>query len=343
LAAATATITSSTALAAMPLGGRTLREGMRGSDVRALQNDLTNAGFNVAASGVFGPVTLRRVTSFEHRFHLTVNGIVNAAFLDELRMVLFPAAGTAGSGILGQRTLRVGMKGTDVRALQQDLTTTGYPTKVDGDFGSATRTSVRYFEQDNNIPSSGVVTYEDALVLRQLVAIVRVGGHYQGLGNGTTPAASPAPPETPPGVATVNANGVATAPANAPLQVEEAIAAANQIINRPYVWGGGHGSWVSDGYDCSGAVSYALHGANLLSSPEDSTSLEGYGDAGPGRWITIYADASHAFMVIAGRAFDTADYGGPNIPAGSGPRWRSNPTGNLSDGGDYIVRHPPGL
>jgi peptidoglycan hydrolase-like protein with peptidoglycan-binding domain len=329
--------------AAQPLGSRTLREGMRGSDVRVLQNDLTNAGFKVAASGVFGPVTLARVKSFERQFHLTVNGIVNAAFLDELRTVLFPGAGPADSGMLGQRTLREGMKGADVRALQQDLTTTGYPTKVDGNFGPATRTSVNYFEQDNDIATNGVVTYDDALVLRQLVAIVRVGGHNRGLGNGTTPAGNPAPPETPPGTATINADGTAAAPANAPLQVEEVIAAANQIIDKPYVWGGGHGSWVSDGYDCSGAVSYALHGANLLSSPEDSTGLESYGDAGPGRWITIYADASHAFMVIAGRAFDTADYGGPNIPGGSGPRWRSDPTGNLSDGGDYIVRHPPGL
>lgn len=329
--------------AAQPLGSRTLHEGMRGSDVGALQTDLTNAGFKVAASGVFGPVTLSRVESFQRQFHLTVSGVVDAAFLAELRTVLFPGAGPADSGILGQRALRVGMKGADVRALQQDLTTTGYPTKVDGAFGPSTKTSVRYFEQDNDISANGVVTYQDALLLRQLVAIVRVGGHYRGLGNGTTPVAGPPPPQTPPGTATINGNGAATAPTNAPVQVQAVIAAANQIIDTPYVWGGGHGSWVSNGYDCSGAVSYALHGANLLSSPEDSTGLESFGDAGPGRWITIYADASHAFMVVAGRAFDTADYGGPNIPGGSGPRWRSNPTGNLSDGGDYIVRHPPGL
>ena len=90
-------------------------------------------------------------------------------------------------------------------------------------------------------------------------------------------------------------------------------------------------------------MSYVLHGAGLLSSSEDSTGLESYGSAGPGQWVTIYADPSHAFIVIGGIAFDTADYGGPNIPSGDGPRWRSNPLGNLADGGHYIVRHPPGL
>ncbi|HUE25853.1 MAG TPA: hypothetical protein VMP89_03695 [Solirubrobacteraceae bacterium] len=81
----------------------------------------------------------------------------------------------------------------------------------------------------------------------------------------------------------------------------------------------------------------------MLSSPEDSTGLESYGDPGPGRWITIYANAGHTWIVVAGRAFDTANYGGPNTPSGDGPRWRSNPTGNLADGGSYVERHPSGL
>ena len=326
------------------LGSRTLREGMRGADVRALQRDLTNAGFRVASSGVFGPVTLREVRAFQRQFALKVDGIVDAAFLREMQIVLFPV-GSAATGVLGQRTLRPGMQGSDVRALQRDLSTTGYPTAMDGRFGPATKTSVEYFQQDNGLRPNGVVSYPESLVLRELVAVVRVGGHNSGLGHGNA-AAPPAPPTGPggaTGAATINANGTATAPANAPAQVQEVIAAANQIIDTPYVWGGGHGSWRSDGYDCSGAVSFALHGGGLLASPEDSTSLESYGDPGPGKWITIYADASHAFMVVAGRAFDTANYSGPNIPAGSGPRWRSNPTANLADGGDYIVRHPPGL
>ena len=77
--------------------------------------------------------------------------------------------------------------------------------------------------------------------------------------------------------------------------------------------------------------------------PEDSTGLESCGSAGPGKWITVYADSGHTFVVVAGIAFDTADYGGPNIPSGTGPRWRTNPTGNLADGGNYVVRHPAGL
>ena len=79
--------------------------------------------------------------------------------------------------------------------------------------------------------------------------------------------------------------------------VARVIAAGDEIATRPYVWGGGHGSFQSDGYDCSGSVSYALHGGGLLSSPEDSTGLESYGEPGPGKYITIYANAEHAFMV----------------------------------------------
>ena len=83
------------------------------------------------------------------------------------------------------------------------------------------------------------------------------------------------------------------------------IAAGDEIATRPYVYGGGHGSFQSTGYDCSGSVSYALHGGGLLSSPEDSSALESYGEAGPGRHITIYANAEHAFMVVDGKRFDT--------------------------------------
>jgi cell wall-associated NlpC family hydrolase len=132
-------------------------------------------------------------------------------------------------------------------------------------------------------------------------------------------------------------------PAGAPAAVQQIVAAANAIIDTNYVWGGGHASFQSSGYDCSGAVSYALHGGGLLSSPEDSSGLESYGQSGRGTWVTVYTDPSHAFLVVDGRAFDTADYGGPNIPSGSGPRWRSAATANLQDGGDYVVRHPAGL
>jgi peptidoglycan hydrolase CwlO-like protein len=124
----------------------------------------------------------------------------------------------------------------------------------------------------------------------------------------------------------------ASAPEAAPEQVKAAIAAANAIAMTPYIWGGGHGSFESSGYDCSGAVSYALHGGGLLESPLDSTGLETWGEAGPGKWITVYADAEHAWMIIAGLAFDTV--GGP------GPRWHSSPVDSPEG---FIVRHPPGL
>ena len=124
----------------------------------------------------------------------------------------------------------------------------------------------------------------------------------------------------------------ASAPESAPEQVKGAIAAANAIAYTPYIWGGGHGSFESEGYDCSGAVSYALHGGGLLESPLDSTGLETWGEPGPGKYITVYANAEHAWMMIAGLAFDTV--GGP------GPRWHSSPVDSPEG---FIARHPPGL
>ncbi|MBV9837590.1 MAG: peptidoglycan-binding protein, partial [Solirubrobacterales bacterium] len=224
---------------------------------------------------------------------------------------------------LGQRVLRQGMSGHDVRVLQGFLTLAGFPTTVDGQFGPLTKRSVIAFQQAHNLPANGVVTLNVANALRQAVATVQ--------------SAAPV------GKAQINPDGTASAPAGAPAVVKAVIAAANQIIDTPYIYGGGHATWHDSGYDCSGAVSYALHGGNLLSAPEDSTELESYGSPGPGPWITVYADPGHTWVVVAGIAFDTADYGGPNIPSGTGPRWRSDPTGNLADGGNYIVRHPGGL
>ncbi|MFT3864513.1 MAG: hypothetical protein QM729_09595 [Solirubrobacterales bacterium] len=131
-------------------------------------------------------------------------------------------------------------------------------------------------------------------------------------------------------------NGRAIAPANAPTVVKRVIAFANRIRRTPYIWGGGHASWVSRGYDCSGAVSYALHGGKLLSTPETSGSLETFGEAGAGKWITIYANASHAYMVVAGLRFDTAgDEAGE-----TGPRWHATTAAAAS--GRFVVRHPVG-
>jgi peptidoglycan hydrolase-like protein with peptidoglycan-binding domain len=230
-----------------------------------------------------------------------------------------------GSQHLGQRVLKPGMKGHDVRVLQGYLSIAGFSTNVDGSYGPATKRSVMAFEVSKGLTPDGIVSYALAAELRAAVAAADTAVGPVG------------------GKARINPDGTATAPAGAPAVVQAVIAAANKIHTKPYLYAGGHGKWNDVGYDCSGAVSYALHGAGLLSSPEDSTGLESYGAPGPGQWITIYADAQHTFIVVAGIAFDTADYGGPNIPGGTGPRWRSNPTGNLADGGDYVVRHSPGL
>ena len=225
---------------------------------------------------------------------------------------------------LGRRLLRQGLHGNDVTILQGYLTIAGYPTSVDGQYGPDTAASVAAFKQAHSMtPANGVAGPAFVKALQAAISAYET--------------------DVPTGTTTINPDGTATAPANAPAAVQAAVASANQILNTSYCVGGGHGQWKSSCYDCSGSVSYVLHGAGLLSSSEDSTGFESYGSPGPGRWITIYADASHAFIVIGGRAFDTADYGGPNIPAGTGPRWRSNPLGNLADGGDYVVRHPPGM
>ena len=145
------------------------------------------------------------------------------------------------------------------------------------------------------------------------------------------PASAPAP-LTPGQSAEYISESQASVPASAPSEVQGAIEAANSIATTPYIWGGGHGSFESSGYDCSGAVSFALNGGGLLDSPLDSTGLETWGEAGPGQWITVYANAEHAWMIIAGLAFDTV--GGP------GPRWHPE----LVDSPEgFIARHPPGL
>jgi hypothetical protein len=142
----------------------------------------------------------------------------------------------------------------------------------------------------------------------------------------------------PTGTAQLQPDGTAIAPANAPRQVRKAIAAANKIHTRPYIWGGGHRSFKSRGYDCSGAVSYVLHAAGILSSPMPSGPLMRWGSPGIGSWITVYANAGHAWMTVAGLRFDTSG-AGESLNQGSGPRWRVN----MRSGTGYTARFYPGL
>ena len=129
-------------------------------------------------------------------------------------------------------------------------------------------------------------------------------------------------------------DGKAIAPADAPRRVQKVIAAANKIRNKPYKWGGGHGDWKDKGYDCSGAVSYALHGGGLLDTPLDSTGLSHYGSRGKGSWISVYGNPSHAYMIVAGLRFDTS------MTPGDGPGWSKT---KRSTSGTFKVRHPKGL
>ena len=131
----------------------------------------------------------------------------------------------------------------------------------------------------------------------------------------------------------VLADGTAVAPKDAPQIVRDVINAGNVIAKTPYLWGGGHGSWAASGYDCSGSVSFALAGAGLLDSPLTSGLLARWGAAGPGRWITIYANGGHVFMEVAGLRFDTGGI------RGSGTRWQA--TGRSTAG--FVARHPEGL
>ena len=133
-------------------------------------------------------------------------------------------------------------------------------------------------------------------------------------------------------------DGVAYAPESAPQPVKDAIAAANQIVGMPYVYGGGHNSsFKGRGYDCSGTVSFALHGGNLLKSPLDSGSFMRWGEAGKGAWITVYTNPGHAWAVIAGMRLDTSAAGDPS--GAKGPRWRPA----LRSTRGYRARHPVGF
>jgi cell wall-associated NlpC family hydrolase len=131
--------------------------------------------------------------------------------------------------------------------------------------------------------------------------------------------------------------GLAAAPMLAPSAVQKIIWAGNQIVGLPYIYGGGHASFKSRGYDCSGTVSFALHGAHLLPSPEDSSELEQWGSHGLGKWVTVFTNPGHAYMTVAGLRLDTSAAYDPSNQ--QGPRWR--PLRSANEG--FSVRHPTGL
>jgi peptidoglycan hydrolase-like protein with peptidoglycan-binding domain len=309
---------------AAQLGSRVLRLGMRGSDVRVLQHLLTSAGFRTPVTGTFDSRTEHGVVAFERQWQLKANGIVTRTVAAELRAVVTGAASNGGSSFAvtattvapqGAPTLSEGSTGKWVRTLQADLTFVGYSTTVDGQFGPGTKQAVNQFKQAHGFSADGVMGSQAWGALLSAVHQVE-----------STPTAK----------ARLNPDGTVTAPAGAPPVIQTMIAAANQIATKPYCYAGGHGKWNDSCYDCSGSVSYVLHAAGMLSVSEDSTQLESFGSSGVGRWVTIWANAGHTYMEIAGLYFDTAAQSSNSLD----DRWS---TRNIEDNSAFVVRHPTGL
>ena len=238
-------------------------------------------------------------------------------------------AGDALAAPYASRTLREGATGKDVRTLQRYLDRTGQDTRADGEFGPATTASVRAFEASSDRRVDGVASRTDQRLVR------RDAGASGNLGAPTGGAlpdlrrSSPGPVTK----ATLSADGRAVAPASAPVEVQEIIAAGNTIARKPYKYGGGHGRWTDSGYDCSGSVSYVLHAAGLLDTPLASGGLMSFGKPGRGQWVTIRANAGHVYLIVAGLRFDTSAR-----KAGTS-RW----TAGMRSPGGYVGRHPQGL
>ena len=252
----------------------------------------------VAADGVFGPQTEHAVKRLQRRHGMSVDGIVGPA----TRRVL-----GLGAGPVLKRERRVrrasrrssSHRGGGVRTLQRAL---GLP--ADGVFGPQTELAVERFQRRHGLVADGVVGPATRRAL--------------GLGSGPM---------------LKRRSGAGGEGGGDESSLERVIAAANRIASKPYRYGGGHQRWRDSGYDCSGSISYALHGGGLLASPLDSTGFMSYGLPGRGRHITIYANPAHAYMVVDGRRFDTSAI------RETGSRWTST---HRSQKG-YTVRHPLGL
>jgi peptidoglycan hydrolase-like protein with peptidoglycan-binding domain len=247
--------------------------------------------------GVFGRGTLHAVKRFQRRHGMTADGVVGGGTWRMIRRSLHRRARVATAGGGGGR---VRTRGASVRALQLGLRV----SPADGVFGPATSRAVKAFQREHGLTADGVVgpaTWAALGVTDSRPVLKRA--HLRGR------------------------------PGGLPTAVLRAIAAANRIAPLPYRYGGGHRSFHDSSYDCSGSVSYVLHAAGRLSSPLDSGQLMSWGSPGRGRWITVYANGGHAYMVINGRRYDTT---GRWI---TGSRWQRVERSSAA----FVVRHPAGL
>jgi hypothetical protein len=188
------------------------------------------------------------------------------------------------------------------------------------------------------ITPSGVTGSSPAQCAAAPTATATSGGAGVG-GVSATTAALPCANPTVPGTTAEIIHGLAYAPADAPLQVQEAIWAGDRIRLKPYRVGGGHGKWNDSAYDCSGTVSFVLHAAGLLKVSEDSGQMMSWARRGAGQWITVYTNPGHAFIEIAGIRLDTSAEQDPHPAPGTGPRWRPLMTSTTG----FVARHPLGL
>ena len=248
---------------------------------------------NQPADGIFGRSTRAAVKRFQRRQGLPADGVVGPVTWAALRR------GHRAATRRSTSSTPVRSRGSAVKRLQSAL-----GIAADGVFGPATQAAVERFQRSRGLSADGVVGPATWAALGQAgVGTVLKRKH--------TPAAS----------------------GGLPLRVRQIIAAGDRIAGMPYKYGGGHGQWNDSGYDCSGSVSYALHGAGLLSSALTSGGFMSWGAPGKGRWVTIYANPGHVYMVVNGRRFDTTGRDE------TGSRWQSR---SRSTAG-YTVRHPPGL